>query len=57
MLDGITNKKQVLILDLNCENEPNWDRRDKYDGIPFIWCALNNFGGRTGLMGKFPSAI
>jgi alpha-N-acetylglucosaminidase len=57
MLNGIANKKQVLILDLNCENDPAWAMRDRYSGISFIWCALNNYGGRTGLMGKFPTSL
>lgn len=45
-------KSRLLILDLFCEEQENWRTRNAFDGAPWIWCALNNFGGNTGLNGR-----
>jgi hypothetical protein len=47
----------VLIIDLNCENDPAWQKRKSFNGIPFIWACLNSFGGRIGLTGKFGQSL
>jgi len=46
------DKKAVLIQELFGENTNNWELRKGYEGTPFIWCIVNNFGERPGLQGK-----
>lgn len=43
----------MLVLDLQSETFPQFDRLDGYFGQPFIWCLLHNFGGVLGLFGSF----
>jgi alpha-N-acetylglucosaminidase len=42
----------VLALDLYCDSEPKWKTNKAFNGKPWVWCALPNFGGRTGISGK-----
>lgn len=51
LLKGI-DKNDALVIELFGENTDNWDRRKGYDGTPFIWANVSNFGGKTGLYGK-----
>ena len=54
-------KSHALILDLYAEKTPNYNKggKDRYafgyskefDHTPWIFCMLNNFGGRLGLHG------
>lgn len=44
--------EDVMILDLFCDSEPKWEKSDAFHGKHWIWCALQNFGGRTGMSGK-----
>ena len=46
------DKSTVLIQELFGENTNNWETRKGYEGTPFIWCIVNNFGERPGLQGK-----
>lgn len=46
------NKSKVLILDLFGENQDNWNTTKAYDGVPFVWCTVTNFGEKNGLYGK-----
>lgn len=46
------DKSKVLVQELFGENTNNWETRNGYEGTPFIWCAVNNFGERPGLQGK-----
>ena len=46
------DKKSVLVQELFGENTANWQARNAYEGTPFIWCSVNNFGERPGLYGK-----
>ncbi len=46
------DKSKVLILELFGENTDNWFRRKGYEGTPFVWCTVTNFGGKSGLYGK-----
>lgn len=46
------DRSTVLIQELFGENTNNWETRDGYEGTPFIWCVVNNFGERPGLQGK-----
>jgi len=46
------DKSTVLVQELFGENTNNWETRKGYEGTPFIWCMVNNFGERPGLQGK-----
>ena len=51
LLAGL-DKSKVLILELAGEKSNDWERRKGFDGTPFIWCTVNNYGGKSGLYGK-----
>ena len=42
----------VLILDLDCDNRPQWEERKGWEGKPWVWSTITNFGGNTGLFGR-----
>lgn len=42
----------MLILDLQSEQHPQYERTDSYYGQNFIWCMLHNFGGTLGMHGS-----
>lgn len=44
-------KDRSLALDLYCDKAPFWKNCNGYDGTPWIWCLLQNFGGNTGMEG------
>ncbi|MEG1287650.1 MAG: alpha-N-acetylglucosaminidase TIM-barrel domain-containing protein, partial [Clostridium sp.] len=50
-VNGLTNKEQALILDLNSDLNPDYNRFDNLD-VPWVWNMLHNFGGRQGLDGQ-----
>lgn len=61
-LDEIENGKQhAMVLDLYAEKNPNYKKGNaqnhafgysrEFDATPWIFCMLNNFGGRLGLHG------
>lgn len=41
----------MLVLDLQSDLTPFFEKFDSYYGQPFIWCTLHNFGGQLGLYG------
>jgi alpha-N-acetylglucosaminidase len=45
-------KDRLLILDLHCEAQENWRARNSFNGTPWLWCAIQNFGGNVGLGGR-----
>lgn len=47
-----TDRSALLVQELFGENTNNWETRNGYEGTPFIWCCVNNFGERPGLNGK-----
>lgn len=65
LLKGIgeieNGKEHALILDLYAEKDPNYKKGHKdnpnhgysaeFDNTPWVFCMLNNFGGRLGLHG------
>jgi alpha-N-acetylglucosaminidase len=51
-LIAATDKSHVLVQELFGENTHNWEIRRGYEGTPFIWCCINDFGERPGLYGK-----
>ena len=61
-LDLVKNGKQhALVLDLyaekytnytnGCKDNPDHGYSPEFDGTPWVYCMLNNFGGRLGLHG------
>jgi len=50
------NKDQSLALDLNCDYRPFWKKANGYDGTPWAWCFLFNFGGNLAMEGN-PSKL
>lgn len=42
---------RMLVLDLQSDLTPQYNRLESYFGQPFIWCTLHNFGGQLGLYG------
>lgn len=55
LLEGVKDYKEehVLILDLYAEKSPNWENwgGGQFAQTPWLYCMLNNFGGRVGLRG------
>lgn len=51
MLDRL-DKEHTLVIELFGENTDNWKQRHGYEGTPFVWCNVSNFGEKTGLYGK-----
>ena len=51
MLAGLDRSK-VLVQELFGETTNNWEKRQAYEGTPFIWCMITNYGERPGLFGK-----
>ena len=45
-------KEKSLALDLNCDYRPFWKKANGYDGTPWAWCFLFNFGGNLALEGN-----
>jgi alpha-N-acetylglucosaminidase len=46
------NNSQLIMLDLWSDNRLLWKKTEAYEGKPWIWCMINNFGGRNSLHGK-----
>lgn len=51
-LSGVTDDKDLLILDLFSESQPQWQRTQSYYGKRWIWNQLHNYGGNMGLYGQ-----
>jgi alpha-N-acetylglucosaminidase len=47
-----TDKSHVLIQELFGEKTRNWEERGGYEGTPFVWCCINDFGERPGLFAR-----
>ncbi|XP_074025966.1 N-acetyl-alpha-glucosaminidase isoform X1 [Leptinotarsa decemlineata] len=43
---------KMIILDLQSEQFPQYDRLEQYYGQPYIWCMLHDFGGTLGMFGS-----
>ncbi|XP_064127129.1 alpha-N-acetylglucosaminidase isoform X5 [Loxodonta africana] len=48
---GAVPRGHLLVLDLFAETQPVYIRTASFQGQPFIWCMLHNFGGNHGLFG------
>lgn len=44
--------EHALVLDLWCESNPNWNQKKAFYGTPWLWCVIQNFGGKNGLYGN-----
>ncbi len=51
LLDGL-EKSNILVLDLWCESKPVWKENNGFHGAPWLWCMIQNFGGKNGLFGN-----
>ena len=51
MLDAV-DKDHLLVIDLYCEHEEHWRSRRNFNGTPWLWGTIDNFGGNTGLYGR-----
>ena len=54
LLLGVADRKEhTLILDLYAEKKPRWENflGNEFLDSPWVYCMLNNFGGRMGLHG------
>ncbi len=43
--------KNTLVLDLRGENMSVWEERKGFNGFPWVWCIVSNFGEKNGLYG------
>lgn len=43
---------RILVLDLQSEQHPQYERTYSYYGQPYIWCMLHNFGGTIDMHGS-----
>lgn len=46
------DKDKTLVLDLYCDDHENWRLRNNFNGSPWLWCAINCFGGNLKLGGR-----
>lgn len=51
-LSKLSKENDVLIWDMRGELGAEWERRKGYDGYPYLWGVINNFGETTGLYGR-----
>lgn len=51
MIDAL-DKDKLLVLDLWCETQENWRSRNNFNGTPWLWCTIHNFGANVGLGGR-----
>lgn len=51
LLAGL-DKQHTLIVDLAAEFWDNWRTRKGFDGFPWVWSHITNYGGNIGLHGR-----
>ena len=47
-------KDRTLVLDLWADTKPYWKNCNAYNGTPWLWCQIHNFGGNIGMEGHLP---
>ncbi len=57
-----SNKEHALVLDLYAEkdthwSDPNYAGGKEFQNTPWVYCMLNNFGGRMGLHGHMDNLV
>lgn len=50
-------KGKLVFLDYVCEEQEYFRKSDMFQGAPFIWCYLGNFGGNTHLVAPYNKVI
>lgn len=56
LLAGV-NKQRTLVIDLFNETNPGWKVSHGFSGCRWLFCTINNFGGRTGIYAKLDSTL
>lgn len=51
LLAGL-DKRHTLIVDLAAEYWDNWRKRKGFEGFPWLWSHISNYGGNIGLHGR-----
>ncbi|HXP61202.1 MAG TPA: alpha-N-acetylglucosaminidase TIM-barrel domain-containing protein [Dongiaceae bacterium] len=51
-LIAASDRSHVLVQELAGESTHNWEIRRGYEGTPFIWCCVDDFGERPGFRRK-----
>lgn len=51
-LSRLDKEKDVLIWDFRGELAAEWEQRKGYEGFPYLWGVINNFGETPGLYGR-----
>lgn len=51
LLSGATDR-QMVVLDLFADGKPQWKRTAAFGGKPWLWCIINNWGGKQGMYGR-----
>lgn len=51
-LSGVNKENDVLIWDFRGELWAEWEQRHGYEGYPFLWGVINNYGETPGLYGR-----
>lgn len=59
---GDNREDHVLMLDLAAASGPRWTNTDSFGGLEFggcgwVFCMLDNYGGRTGMNGAFENVM
>ena len=55
-LDSVP-RNRILVLDLISEASPAYTLTNNYEGRPFVWSLLHNFGGGGGMGGQIQAAL
>lgn len=53
LLKGL-DKSKAFVLQLTCNMAQGGRNLRTFEGIPWVWCELANFGGNTGMYGGLP---
>lgn len=56
LLAGL-DKKHAVIVDLSSEYWTRWKDRKGYDGFPWVWSHITNYGGNIGLHGRLDAIV
>jgi alpha-N-acetylglucosaminidase len=51
LLSGVPDDR-MLVLDLFGDGKPQWSRTQAFAGRPWLWCIINNWGGKQGMYGR-----
>lgn len=63
LMNGLEgNREHALVLDLYAEKTPHWNEANyaggrEFQKTPWVYCMLNNFGGRMGLHGHMDNLV